>query len=53
VLRACRAVALAATCDEADDEGIAFAADGSLVVTSEGGRKKSPATFARLACTLE
>jgi hypothetical protein len=39
--------------DEAQGEGIAFAPDGSLVVTSEGGKKKSPATFARLACTLE
>lgn len=39
--------------DEAQGEGIAFAPDGSLVVTSEGGKKKSPATFARLSCTLE
>ena len=39
--------------DEAQGEGIAFAADGSLVVTSEGGKKKSPATFARLTCTLQ
>jgi hypothetical protein len=38
--------------DEKQGEGIAFAPDGSLVVTSEGGKKKSPATFARLACTL-
>lgn len=38
--------------DERQGEGIAFAPDGSLVLTSEGGKKKSPATFARLACTL-
>jgi hypothetical protein len=38
--------------DEAQGEGIAFAPDGSLVVTSEGGKKKSPATVARLACRL-
>ncbi|HYR07824.1 MAG TPA: hypothetical protein VEQ60_08655 [Longimicrobium sp.] len=37
--------------DERQGEGIAFGPDGSLVVTSEGGKKKSPATFARLACT--
>ena len=39
--------------DEAQGEGIAFAPDGSLVVTSEGGRKKSPATIARLSCRLQ
>jgi hypothetical protein len=39
--------------DEAQGEGIAFAPDGSLVLTSEGGKKKSPATFARLSCTLQ
>ncbi|WP_420126521.1 hypothetical protein [Longimicrobium sp.] len=38
--------------DEAQGEGIGFAPDGSLVVTSEGGKKKSPATFARLRCTF-
>jgi hypothetical protein len=38
--------------DEKQGEGVAFAPDGSLVVTSEGGGKKSPATVARLACTL-
>jgi hypothetical protein len=37
--------------DEAQGEGIAFAPDGSLVVTSEGGKKDRPATFARLACS--
>jgi hypothetical protein len=36
--------------DEQQGEGIAFAPDGSLVVTSEGGKKKSPATLARLSC---
>jgi hypothetical protein len=39
--------------DEAQGEGIAFAPDGSLVVTSEGGKKKSPATFARFICALQ
>jgi hypothetical protein len=38
--------------DEEQGEGIAFAPDGSLVVTSEGGGKKKPATFARLRCSL-
>jgi hypothetical protein len=37
--------------DEKQGEGIAFAPDGSLLLTSEG-TKKVPATFARLACTL-
>lgn len=38
--------------DEKQGEGIAFTPDGSLLVTSEGGKKKQPATFARLSCTL-
>ena len=38
--------------DEAQGEGIAFAPDGSLLVTSEGGKKDRAATFARLRCTL-
>ncbi|HEX2211835.1 MAG TPA: hypothetical protein VHG93_29380 [Longimicrobium sp.] len=38
--------------DERQGEGIAFAPDGSLVVTSEGGKKDRPATVARLTCTL-
>jgi hypothetical protein len=38
---------------EAQGEGIGFAPDGSLILTSEGGKKKDPATFARLTCTLE
>lgn len=39
--------------DEAQGEGIAFAPDGSLVITSEGAKKKSPATIARLSCRLQ
>lgn len=35
---------------ESQGEGIAFAPDGSIVLTSEGGKKDKPATFARLAC---
>jgi hypothetical protein len=38
--------------DEKQGEGIAFGPDGSLVVTSEGGGKKNPATVARLTCDL-
>ncbi|MBA3968550.1 MAG: hypothetical protein H0X52_00435 [Gemmatimonadetes bacterium] len=38
---------------EAQGEGIGFAPDGALVLTSEGGKKKDPATFARLTCTLD
>ena len=37
--------------DEQQGEGIAFTPGGSLLLTSEGSRKK-PATLARLACTL-
>ncbi|HEX2078429.1 MAG TPA: hypothetical protein VHG08_11995 [Longimicrobium sp.] len=40
------------TLSEEQGEGIAFAADGSLLVTSEGGEKEKPATFARLRCAL-
>ena len=36
---------------EKQGEGIGFAPDGSLVLTSEGGKKEDPATFARLGCT--
>lgn len=39
--------------DETQGEGIGFAPDGSLVLTSEGGGKGRPATFARLSCTLQ
>jgi hypothetical protein len=38
--------------DEKQGEGIGFTPGGSLVLTSEGGRKKDPATVARLSCTL-
>ncbi len=38
--------------NEKQGEGIGFTPDGSLVLTSEGGKKKDPATFARLSCTL-
>lgn len=37
--------------EERQGEGIGFAPDGSLVLTSEGTKKK-PATFARLTCVL-
>ena len=39
--------------NERQGEGIGFAPDGSLILTSEGGKKDQPATFARLSCTLE
>ena len=38
--------------DEAQGEGIGFTSDGAVLVTSEGGKKSDPATFARLSCTL-
>jgi hypothetical protein len=41
-----------AALDEAQGEGIGFTADGAVLLTSEGGKKKDPATFARLSCTL-
>lgn len=37
--------------DERQGEGIGFAPDGSIVLSSEGS-KKNPATVARLACVL-
>ncbi|HEU4556584.1 MAG TPA: hypothetical protein VFS20_02000 [Longimicrobium sp.] len=37
---------------EEQGEGIGFAPDGSVIVTSEGGKKDKPATFARLSCNL-
>ena len=37
---------------EAQGEGIGFGPDNSVYVTSEGGKKNRPATFARLSCTL-
>ncbi|HEY7770199.1 hypothetical protein [Longimicrobium sp.] len=36
---------------EKQGEGIGFTPDGSLVLTSEGGKKEDAATFARLGCT--
>ena len=38
---------------EAQGEGIAFAGDGALVLTSEGGKKEDPATLGQMTCTLE
>ena len=37
---------------EAQGEGIAIAADGTVYLTGEGGGKSQPGTFARLACAL-
>ena len=37
---------------EAQGEGVGFGAGNSLVLTSEGGKKKDPATFAVLECEL-
>jgi len=37
---------------EAQGEGVAMGSDGAVFLTSEGGGKKTPATFSRLACTL-
>lgn len=41
------------TLKEAQGEGIAFASGSALILTSEGGKKKDPATFARLECALQ
>ena len=38
--------------DEAQGEGVAFTPDGALLLTSEGGKKDEPGTFARLSCAL-
>jgi hypothetical protein len=38
--------------DEAQGEGLGFTPDGSIILTSEGGKKDNPATFTRLSCTL-
>ncbi|HEY0018650.1 MAG TPA: hypothetical protein VGC13_20245 [Longimicrobium sp.] len=38
--------------DEKQGEGIGFGPDGSVYLTSEGGKKNARATFARLSCTL-
>jgi hypothetical protein len=37
---------------EAQGEGVAIAADGTVYVTGEGGGKSQPGTFARLACSV-
>jgi hypothetical protein len=37
---------------EVQGEGVAVGADGSVVLTSEGGSRRVPGTIARLACTL-
>lgn len=37
---------------EIQGEGVAIGADGTVVLTSEGGSKRAPGTLARLACTL-
>jgi hypothetical protein len=39
--------------NEAQGEGIGFASNSAVILTSEGGKKKDPATFARLECTLQ
>lgn len=39
--------------NEAQGEGIGFTPEGALILTSEGGKKKDPATFARLTCSLD
>lgn len=38
--------------DEPQGEGVAYAADGSIVLVGEGGGKGRPGTFARLTCVL-
>lgn len=38
--------------DEPQGEGIGFAPDGSVILTSEAGGKKQPASVSRLSCTL-
>lgn len=40
------------TLGEPQGEGVAFGADTAIFVAGEGGGKKKPGTFARLACTL-
>lgn len=37
---------------EAQGEGVAIANDGTVLLSSESGKKKKPGTFARLACNL-
>jgi hypothetical protein len=37
---------------EAQGEGVAIAADGTVYLTGEGGKKSQPGTFATLTCSL-
>ncbi|HEX8432152.1 MAG TPA: hypothetical protein VF625_12740 [Longimicrobium sp.] len=41
-----------AALNEFQGEAVAFTGPGALLLTSEAGKKKDPATFARLTCTL-
>jgi len=38
---------------EAQGEGVAIAADGTIYLTGEGGGKSQPGTFARFACSMK
>ncbi|HEX8361699.1 MAG TPA: hypothetical protein VF613_16400 [Longimicrobium sp.] len=38
--------------NEAQGEAVSFGGSGTLYLTSEGGKKKDPATLSRLSCTL-
>jgi hypothetical protein len=38
---------------EAQGEGLAVAADGTIYLAGEGGGQSQPGTFARLACSSE
>jgi hypothetical protein len=38
---------------EAQGEGVAIAADGTVYLTGEGGGKSQPGTFARFACSVK
>ena len=38
---------------EPQGEGVAFASEGRLILTSEAGKKGNPATFTRMECDLE
>jgi hypothetical protein len=41
------------TTGEAQGEGVAMAADGTVYLTGEGGGKSQPGTFAKLACSVK
>lgn len=41
-----------ASLGEVQGEGVSLTADGAVVLTSEGGTRRAPASVARLACTL-